>query len=162
MDFAKYTQEYQEKGELSKETYDAIAKEYKLGKDVVDAWIEGQKALADKHTASVFARAGGEQKYMEIVKWASTNLSQDEIKTFNQDINARDGKWTTAMDALSMRYIQANGNTPALIDGGSNPSSNVSGFASRAQMTSAINDPRYQSDPAYREEVRQKIARSNF
>jgi hypothetical protein len=37
----------------------------------------------------------------------------------------------------------------------------VDAFQSIAQVTQAMNDPRYEKDPAYRKEVTDKIARSS-
>ena len=48
-----------------------------------------------------------------------------------------------------------------LVHGGSTTST-TGGFGSRAQMIAAMQDSKYQSDPAYRAEVEAKVAASRF
>ena len=44
---------------------------------------------------------------------------------------------------------------------GSVNNTNTDTFGSVAQVTDAMNDPRYSKDPAYRKEVEDKLARSS-
>jgi hypothetical protein len=53
----------------------------------------------------------------------------------------------------------ANPKQPSLYEGTSDTVSKDA-FASVAQVTEAMNDPRYDSDPAYRQLVEDKIGRS--
>jgi len=46
-------------------------------------------------------------------------------------------------------------------EGASAPASGL-GFASSAEMISAMSDPKYKSDPAFRNQVRLRVGRSNF
>jgi len=46
-------------------------------------------------------------------------------------------------------------------EGASAPASGT-GFASSAEMISAMSDPKYKSDPAFRNQVRLRVGRSNF
>jgi len=42
------------------------------------------------------------------------------------------------------------------------PPSTGSGFRSQAELVQAMSDPRYDSDPAYRQDVARKLERSNI
>jgi len=164
VDFQKYTQEYTDnQGVLKPETYQEIQKAYNLDKPTVDMWIEGQKALAEVHTSKVFERAGGQQSYMDMITWAQGNLTPAEQTEFNNTISNRDpAKWGTAIDALTMRYTRANGNTPKTIVGGQGDVGGSGGYSSRAQMIADMNNPQYQKDESFRTMVRNKIQRKTF
>ena len=55
----------------------------------------------------------------------------------------------------------ANGSSPNLMQG-STGGSGSGAFSSLAQMSEAMRDPKYHSDPAYREEVTRKLESSNL
>ena len=78
----KFYDEYAEKGTLTEDSYKQLAKQG-LDKQLVDGYIEGQKALADNHTKSIHDVVGGTERYGELIDWASKNLSEAEQKTFN-------------------------------------------------------------------------------
>ncbi|CLP71539.1 Uncharacterised protein [Mycobacterium tuberculosis] len=65
-----------------------------------------------------------------------------------------------AILGLKARYDAANGSEPTLLGGNAKASEDV--FRSTAELTAAMKDPRYKKDPAYREDVKQKLARSNI
>ena len=56
--------------------------------------------------------------------------------------------------------MMATGYEPKLT-GGRAPTNEVQGYSSEAQVIRAMQDPRYQDDPAYIKEVEQRIAVSN-
>ena len=64
-----------------------------------------------------------------------------------------------AVSGLKARYDNTVGVTPTLIQG--QAAAPQSAFQSTAEIVSAINDPRYKEDSAYRSNVEAKIKRSN-
>ena len=64
-----------------------------------------------------------------------------------------------AVTGLKARYDNTVGVTPTLIQG--QAAAPQSSFQSTAEIVSAINDPRYKEDTAYRANVEAKIKRSN-
>ena len=64
-----------------------------------------------------------------------------------------------AVSAIANR-AGISGEKPQMLEGDTT-SSNPEIFESVAQVTSAMNDPRYEKDPAYRKSVEDKIARSS-
>jgi hypothetical protein len=161
VDFQKYTADYtKNNGQLSPESYAEIQSKYNVDKATADMWIEGQQALSTIHSNKVFERAGGQAKYTEMIQWANQNLSQEDQAQFNSVIDNRDPtKWGSAVDALITQYTRANGSAPRNILGEQGAQGGLSGFGSRAEMTAAINDPRYAKDEAYRKMVATRISR---
>lgn len=158
-DFDKYTAEFREKGSLSEESYKAI-ESTGVSRSLVDAYIAGQQAIADRQVQEVYGSVGGESSYVELVQWASENLEEDEIEVFNADVESGDMKKAKfAVRSLAARRAAAGGPPASRIEGKASPSSGET-FTSMRQVVRAMSDPRYQDDPAYRAEVTAKLARS--
>ena len=154
----KYYEEYAEKGELAETSYNELAK-LGLDKTLVDSYIEGQNLISDTNTKTIQDIAGGKEEYTELVSWATDNLSDAEVKVFNDMVEG--GDIETAKFAVQglMSKAGANPKQPSLFEGTSDVVSKDA-FASVAQVTEAMNDPRYETDPAYRKQVEEKIGRS--
>jgi hypothetical protein len=157
-DFSKYEQEFVSTGNLSEESIAEIVAKYKLPKQYVETYIAGLQALQAQELNRGYALVGGEQNYASMVEWAKVNLSPQEIQDYNNQVTSGKPEAVKfAIEALYSRYKAAVGDTPNLISGNTGqPSSN--GFRSRAEIISAMSDPRYAKDPAYRKEVMDKIA----
>lgn len=160
LDFNAYSAEYDANGGLSEATYDALAKAG-IPKEIVDAYIAGQEAQAAQMINDVHAEFGGAEAYNKMVGWAVTGLSKPEIASFNKVMDSGDvGSIKLAITGLKSKYEAAMGNEPSLLNG--DPSANDGdAFRSTAEITSAMSDPRYSKDAAYRADVQAKIARSN-
>jgi hypothetical protein len=65
-----------------------------------------------------------------------------------------------AIQALNYRYRDSVGTEGRLLTG--RTSSSVDAFRSQAEVVRAMNDPRYESDPAYRQDIYEKLERSKF
>jgi hypothetical protein len=164
LDFDAINAEFAKDGKLSDATYDRLAKAG-IARTTADGYIAGQQALANQVRNEVFASAGGEEAYSEIVQWASTNMSDAEINAYNKAMNGGDTNvMKLAVDGLKARFTAANGTTPKLLNGGSGNGSQAQGdvFRSNAELTTAMKDPRYATDPAYRDDVKAKLGRSNI
>ena len=154
----KYYEEYAEKGELAETSYSELAK-LGLDKTLVDSYIEGQNLISDTNTKQIQDIAGGKEEYTELVNWATDNLSDAEVKVFNDMVEG--GDIETAKFAVQglMSKAGANPKQASLFEGTSDVVSKDA-FQSVAQVTEAMNDPRYETDPAYRRQVEEKIGRS--
>jgi hypothetical protein len=164
LDFDALNTEYAKDGKLSDATYEAL-KAKGISKAVADSYIAGQEALANQTRTEVFSVAGGEEAYTEMVTWARDNLSAADIDAYNNAMNAGNvSSMKLAVEGLRSRFVAANGSAPKLLGGNSGQGPAASGdvFRSTAELTSAMKDPRYTSDPAYREDVRAKLGRSNI
>lgn len=160
VDMASLSQEYAEAGELSQASYEALEKAG-IPRTMVEQYIAGQEATAEATRNDILSDVGGEEEFGRISQWAVNNLSADQIERYNEAVDSGDGtRMREAVQSLAYQYTKANGSEPQLM-GGSGGAAAGSSFESVAQLTAAMSDPRYASDPAYRNEVAQKLARSN-
>jgi hypothetical protein len=105
---------------------------------------------------------GGENEYKALMDWAGQNLSQDSIESFDHLINTGDkNSIQLAVDGLVARYQNENGYEGRMLQGKSSKS-NTDVYASQAQLVEAMSDPRYDRDPAYRQQVIAKLERSDI
>lgn len=151
--------EYVSSGALSEASLKALA-DKGITKEQVDAYIEGRRAVAAKQIEAGQQLVGGAEKYNEIVSWAAGALSGQEKIAYNKAVNDKDPSVRElAILGLQAKFVKANGTNPeAFVGAGKgNGSGGVQGFASRAEMTAAINDPRFNTDPAYRAQVERRI-----
>ena len=159
VDFNALQEEYNQGG-LSEDAYSKLS-DAGFPKNLVDSWIQGQEALANDYQSSVHNIVGGEESYGEMTTWASENLSESEIASYDRAVDSGDlGMVKLAVEGLRSKYQAAEGSDPALIAGQSAPSSGGT-YSSWSEVTTAMRDPRYQSDPAYRQSVTAKLSRSD-
>ena len=160
----KFYNEFAENGSLAETSYSELAKQG-LTKELVDGYIQGQQALSDNAIGAVHEVAGGKERYAELIDWASQNLSDAEQTAFNNMVdtgntgsNIDQAKF--AVQGLMTRAGMANNpKQPELFQGTSDITPSDS-YESVAQVTEAMNDPRYEKDPAYRNKVQAKLGRS--
>ncbi|KQW02217.1 hypothetical protein ASC87_13380 [Rhizobacter sp. Root1221] len=157
LDMATLQTEFDSSGALSDGSYAAL-EAAGIPKEVVNAYIAGQQALVDQHAAQGFALVGGQDSYSKMVQWAATNMSPAEQDAFNTSVVGTPEQMSQAIMGLKARYEGSMGRDPVLLAGqqGGTPASEA-GFASRAQVTEAMSDPRYRKDPAYRAMVERRI-----
>ena len=106
--------------------------------------------------------AGGEKQYANIVNWAKTNLPEDQIQAFDEVVNTGSVQAIQlAVSGLKAEYDNANGVEGKMVTGKPAPN-NGDVFRSQAELVRAMNDPRYDNDPAYRQDVIEKLDRSDL
>lgn len=155
-DIEKYQQEFSETGKLSDETYAALAAKG-FSKQVVDNYIAGQQAASQLAEQEVFSVVGGQEQYKQLVTWAQ-GLPKADQDAYNAVMATNDpARMKLAVQGLQARMAAAHGSDPRLIGGGNAHSAPT--FANVHQMKEAIQDPRYDKDESYRQEVWDKIAR---
>ena len=106
--------------------------------------------------------AGGKGGYESMLKWAASSLEQKEIDMY--DAVMEDGNPNSvyfAVQAMLSRYNDATGSEGKLLTG-KGSSNTQSEFRSQAELVKAMSDPRYDSDPAYRDDIMQQLERSNL
>lgn len=157
----KFSQEYYEKGELSDASYDDLAK-LGLSREYVDAFIEGQNAIAESNRAAALSGIGGEENFAAMAGWMSTNLEAKELQAYNQAVES--GNPVTvkaAIDSMYAKYTESTGaRGVGTIEGDGSPDNNSSGYNSRKEFSDAINDPRYGKDPHYTQQVERKMGQT--
>ncbi|MFN3914742.1 MAG: capsid assembly protein [Aquabacterium sp.] len=161
LNMADLQAEFDSTGALSEKSYEALAK-VGIPKELVDAHIAGMEALAVQIVNEAYSVAGGEDAFKSMVQWAATNAPADSIDAFNKAMAGSPAERKQAIVAMRAQYEAAVGKNPTLTSGASG-SSDARPFASRAEVTAAMSDPRYQKDPAYRAEVMRRLdAMDNF
>ena len=156
-DIRPFSEEFAEKGELGEESYQKLD-ELGFPRELVDNYIQGMAAYSQQQSTQMMAAVGGEESYNQMTDWASKNLSEAEINAYNSIMDSGDpSQIDIAVRGMHARF-KANDTEPSLIQGDTVNVNN--GFNSTAEVTAAINDPRYRKDPAYRKEVQQKIQMS--
>jgi hypothetical protein len=106
--------------------------------------------------------AGGERAYANIVNWAKSNLPEDQINAFDEVVNTGSIQAIQlAVSGLKAEYDNANGVEGRMVTGKTAPN-NGDVFRSQQELVRAMSDPRYDNDPAYRQDVIEKLDRSDL
>ena len=165
------SKEYFDNGnKLSDET---LAKFSSLSsQDLIKAYMEVQATQpqqttppADISTAEINQiknSAGGEQAYAQIVNWAKSNIPSEQLTAFNEVVNSGSVQAIQlAVSGLKAEYDSANGVEGRMVTGKA-PTKSGDVFRSQAELVAAMSDSRYDRDPAYRQDVIEKLDRSNL
>lgn len=167
VDLNPFQEEYNTTGDVAPESREKIAKglEKVLGpnaRQIVDDFIEARKVVHQNDQQMYLQAAGGQDAYQAITQWAAQSLPKEQIEAYNRTVNSGDRHATLlAIEGLKAKFESANGKAPKLLQG-SGGFSSATGFNSTYEMVQAMKDPRYEKDPAYRDQVRAKLAASNF
>ncbi len=140
--------------------------------DLVQAYMEMQsknpqvtQQQADVNTAEINKiqnSVGGEAQYNKLIEWAGSNLKENEIKAFDDLVGTGNASAIQlGVDALKSKYENSNGYEGRMLSG---KAADTKGdvFRSQAQLVQAMGDPRYDNDPAYRQDVIAKLERSDL
>ncbi len=161
LDMESLNKEFADEGKLGEESYNKLEKAG-ISKEVVDQFIAGQQAIAEKTAGEVRSIVGGDEQYGMMITWAKDNLSDSEIAAYNTAVNNSDIETVKlAVSGLQSRYQASEGKDPNLVKGTAS-GTGESGYTSWAQVTKDMADDRYSKDPAFQAEVKQKIANSNL
>jgi len=139
--------------------------------DLADAYLDArskqnQKPKGDITQAdidSVKEMVGGEKSYKTMVEWAQKSFNKQEVSMFDKVIESGDrASIFFAVQALQARYASSEGVEGKLLTGRSPRPESKDVFKSQAAVVRAMKDAKYDSDPAYRQEVMEKLSRSNI
>ena len=137
-------------------------------REVVDAFMKmeaPQQEAADLTDAEVNAiqnMVGGKAGYENLMQWTSENLPQEATTAFDNLVGSGDAAMIQlATMGLAAAYQQANGYEGNLATGRS-AREQADVFRSQDEVVRAMSDPRYDTDPAYRDDVFAKLGRSNI
>ena len=118
--------------------------------------------VTEKQAGQLKDVAGGAEKYTEMIGWAESNLQKEEIAMYDNVMESGDATACFfAIQALKYRFDDASGVEGKMLTGKA-PSSAGNTYQSQAQVVEAMSDPKYDNDPAYRQEVMKKLERSNI
>lgn len=161
LDLQDFSSEFAQKGELSAESYEKLAKAG-YSRQIVDQYIEGQRAVAARFETDIMSEVGGAEKYSAITAWAKANLTPQEIAAYNTAVSSGNADQAKlAALGLGAKFERANGSDPQRLLGGQGAGSAGDVFESMAQVTAAMKNPLYKNDPAFRAKIQAKLSRSN-
>ena len=160
---------FSNEGKLSEETMQKFTE--MSSTDLVNAYMEiqannpnpvqGESAdLTDAEMNQVYNSAGGEAAYDKLTNWAAENLAENKLDAFNSIINNGDATAIQiAVAGLRSEYDNAEGYEGRMLTG--KAARTTDSFRSQAEVVAAMSDPRYERDEAYRQDVYDKLERSN-
>ena len=136
-----------------------------IPREMVEKVAELEEYKADKQVAEIQNAAGSVEEYKELLSWASTNLPEEEIDTFNSIVEK--GTHQELKFAVTNLSARKNGGKAErqsnLIKADSDASSpSEFGYKSQAHMLADIGNPLYKTDPSFRDRVLEKASKSNF
>ena len=140
--------------------------------DLIKAYMEVQSKaepsqqvqvaeLTESDINQIKNSAGGDASYSNIINWAKSNLDQKQITAFDEVINTGSVQAIQlAVSGLKSEYDNANGIEGKMVTGKTAPQ-NKDVYRSQAELVRAMSDKRYDTDPAYRRDVIEKLERSD-
>ena len=163
---------YSNDGKLSPETLSKF--KGMSSEDLVNAYLEVTKSpdwsarppeqvedVTDAQINEIKNFAGGDKAYTDLVQWAGNNLDQKSISAFDDIISSGSvDAIKLAVTGLKSQYHNAVGFEGKMVQG-KPPQNNTDVFRSQAELVRAMNDRRYDKDPAYRQDVIEKLERSD-
>ncbi len=180
------TEEPEEQGqtdEVDADLFDTIMESYRTGEwdesivdtvskmdpiDVANMFLEKQGQAQQSEVATqedidqIQESVGGMESYRNMIQWAGQNLSENEIAMYDAAMDKGDPlTMFFAAQALNARYQDAIGYDGEMLTG-SAPRNTNDAFRSQAELVAAMSDPRYDKDPAYRQDIAEKLERSNL
>ena len=159
---------YENEGSLSEETMEKFGQ--MDAKDLVNAFMAIQENtdpsdnypdLSDAEMNTVYNSVGGEAEYDKLTSWAADNMDDKALDAFNTIIDQ--GNPTAiqiAVAGMKAEYDNTEGYEGRMLTGKAARTSGDS-FRSQAEVVQAMSDPRYDKDPAYRQDLYDKLERSN-
>ena len=144
-----------------------------LSRSAIDSYLAGRAAesgyttsetadLTDSEITKIQTSVGGEAQYKKMIGWATENLEPTTLEAFNSLVG--NGDFNTvllAVDGLKAQYENAEGYEGKMLTG-KPPKSSGDVFRSQSEVVQAMSDSRYDRDPAYRQDIYDKLERSNL
>ena len=162
---------YGNENTLSQETIDKFSE--MSSTDLVNAYVQSIKNnpaaqqqqevdIPDAQVNQIQNSVGGEKQYTNIVSWAANNLPEKQVLAYDNLVASGNVEAINlALKGLKAEYDDAFGNEGRTLQGRS-PRNSDGVFKSQAELISAMNDPRYDTDEAYREQIIDKLNASDI
>ena len=158
---------YANEGQLSEETMEKFGE--MSSRDLVEAYMAIQENtdpsdsypdISDSDLSTVYNSVGGEKEYNNLTSWAAENMDDRALDAFNSVIDQGNPvAIQLAVAGMKAEYDNQEGYEGRMLTGKAAKASD--GFRSQAELVQAMKDPRYATDPAYQQDVYDKLERSN-
>ena len=134
---------------------------YLAGRAAQSGYTQQTDVLTEGDVREMYDLAGGKSNYDSMTEWAATNLSQEDIKAFDDVTNTGNKAAVRfAVKALMGQYEDSQGRTPELVTGKNARAGQT--YRSMAEVVRDMESPQYEKDEAYRFDVMRKLERSNL
>ena len=163
---------HETKGEITDEMYKTL-EDTGLSRASIDSYLAGRAVesgyntnqpadLTDAEVTKIQDSVGGAEEYTKMITWANENMESSTLETFNTMVgNGNADAVQLAVNGLKAQYDNAEGYEGKMLTG---KPAKASGdvFRSQSEVVQAMSDLRYDRDPAYRQDVFDKLERSNI
>jgi len=121
-----------------------------------------QPQITDSQVKQLKDVVGGESEYQNMMSWAQKNLQKNEVDMYDRVMeNGDPTACYFAIQALKYRFDDSSGIEGEMLTGKA-PTNTGDVYRSQAEVVRAMSDPKYENDPAYRQDVYNKLERSNL
>jgi hypothetical protein len=157
LNMAKYEAEFMDGKGLSKDSR-AELNAAGFSDTMIDQYIAG----AQMQEAELLKSIGvSKDEIKGLVQWTAEGLTKGEQAAYAKLVESKDlEQIKMGLTYAKQKYDAAHGKAPTLLQGRAAPMEY--GYQSAEQLGADIRDPRYQKDPAFRDQVDQKMARSDM
>lgn len=160
-----WTGEYMETGTLTEETMGAILQSFPgATEDMVLTYMAGLRAAEQASMQSSAEAVGGVDNLNNILSWAGENLSAEERDAANAALAGPMASYT--LRGLQAQYEAAMSQTrtatePSQIPGrvaSAAAAQTIQAYSSPAEMNADMANPEYRTNPAFQQQVQQRLA----
>ena len=158
---------FAENGSLSEEMIEQFSE--MSSADLLSAYIEQQGSipqveapdLSETEVNQIKNQVGGDEQYNQLMGWAAENVPSEIVEAYDSLVDSGNAAAIAlALRGISAEYESNNGYEGRMLTG--NAAANTPDvFRSQAEVVAAMQDPRYDRDAAYREDVFRKLEQSN-
>ena len=160
VDFEALLATYKETGALSEDQYKTLA-DAGFPQTVVDAYIAGSEAQADKFTTTVKSYVGGNEGFDKVADFVRSQ-GEAAVTAFNKVMDTADiATIKQYLGGVKAQMEAKYGTQKATVLGKANVSK-PTGFTDQGEMIKAMSDPRYGRDAKYTKSVEKRVTSSKF
>ena len=122
---------------------------------------DSSESLSEEQAEYLMDMVGGDKAYKSMIEWAGQNFSKEEVSMYDGVMESGDANAIFfAVQALQARYNDNVGSDGQLLTGRGAENTDDS-FKSQAELVAAMSDPRYDRDPAYRQDLMRRLENSD-
>lgn len=167
-DWKQWTVEFATNNTLSDETLATIKTKTKLPDAIINEYMQGQKAKLEIAYTKAADLVGGKNTLAKMFDWASKNLTPQEQQAINQ--NLASPSWDVALYGLQAKYekstMTSKPKEPKASAKGQIPIAStqegITAYQNKREFSAERNNPRFMSDPKFRNYVEQRMLRTDF
>lgn len=163
LDFDEMSRKIVRDGDLGKEDYDALLA-IGLPEEVVRTHVDNVKHRVEAHVSTVIAAFGGEEAFERAKTIARQSYDNKELDALNRQLAGGD-TYQAAVDTMLAKAglpPVERGSVLETPNAGKPGNGGVQPYSDQMEMVRDQRDPRYKSDPKFREQVYKRAAASTF